>query len=364
MTRIKHWMRKGFWLDGFWITALSVLLALILYLIGLSFSIFDPLGSALENIHLSDGFFYAHNINRNPEPNEGVVIVDIADCDSRAEIAEIVNRISAANPKVLAVDIIFGPSSSMDKNHDSLLISAFRNSQAKIVLAKNGEIHSFFADDLPCLEGDVALENGVVRTFSTKGSFVGTIMEAAELTVPVRKNDLLIDYSTAITPIYTPYHAFKYEGLDGQIVILGDNSDLRDFHQIPAEIQGHNTVSGTTIYAQELYTLINGRHFWEFPKFLNTLLAFIFVWLFASLVCAPLKGHECKFDNLQMNVLQIVSAILLFGIAYFIFWWFNLNLSLVWVLIGFTIVGIATEFFVWIKSWKIWNPKKTNNEKA
>lgn len=362
MTRIKHWMRKSFWLDGFWITALSVLLSLTLYLIGLSFSIFDPLGSALENFHLSDGFFYAHNNNRNPVPNEGVVIVDIADCDSRGEIAEIVNRISAANPKVLAVDIIFGPASSLDKNTDSLLVSSFQNCKANIVLARNAGIHSFFADELPCLEGDVSLEYGMVRTFSIKDSFVGAIMEAADQETSDSKSVYLVDYTSAITPIYTPEQAFTREGLEGRIVILGDNSDLRDFHRIPTEIQGINTAPGTMIYAQELYTLLNGRRFVELPKFLNVLLAFIFVWLFASLVCAPLKGHDCKFDNLQMNVLQFASAILLFGLAYFIFWWFNLNLSLAWALIGFTIVGIATEFFVWIRCWEIWKPKKINNE--
>lgn len=357
-------MRKAFWLDGLLITVLSLVLTLALYLIGFSFSIFDPLGDALESFHLSDGFFYAHNNNRNPVPNEGVVIVDIADCDSRAEIAEIVTRISVANPKVLAVDIIFGPASSMDKNDDSLLVSAFQSCNANLVLAQNGEIHSFFADNLPCLEGDVSIEGGVVRTFSTKGSFVEAIMDAAGLMVPARKNDLLIDYTTAITPVYKPKHVFKKDGLEDQIVILGDNSDLRDFHRIPTEINGRNTMSGTMLYAQELYTLLNGRRFMDFPKFLNIFLAFIFVWLFASLVCAPLKGHNCKFDNLQMNVLQIASAILLFAVAYFIFWLFNLNLSLAWALIGFTIVGLATELFVWIKSWRIWKPKESNNEKA
>ena len=141
MTRVKHWMRKGFWMDGFWITVLCILLTLALYLLGLSFSIFDPLGNTLDAFHLSDGFFFTHNNNRNPVPNEGVVIVDIADCDSRAEISEIINRINAANPKVLAIDIIFGHAASLDKSADSLLVSALQNCQANIVLARNGDIH-------------------------------------------------------------------------------------------------------------------------------------------------------------------------------------------------------------------------------
>lgn len=360
MARIKHWMQRDFWLDGLWITVLSVSMTLVLYLIGLSLPIFDPLGDALDSFHMSDGFFYAHNSDRNPVPNEGIVIVDIADCDSREEIASIVERINAACPKVLAVDIIFGPSATLDHDTDSLLVNAFKSCPGHLVFAKNGDLHSFFSDELICLEGDVAMESGPIRTFSLEDNFVGAIVRAAGLVLPVSDKDILIDYTRAETPVYTPDQVIRKDGIEGNIVILGDNSDLRDLHRVPSNLHGSNTVSGTLVYAQELYTLLSGRRFRELPKALNFIITIVLVYLFASLVGAPLKGHECKFDNLQMNVLQFVSFVIIFGIAYFLFWWFNLNVSLVWSLIGFTIVGLATEVYVWMKSWNFLKHKRNN----
>ncbi len=360
MARIKHWMQRGFWLDGLWITVLSVLMTLVLYLTGLSLPVFDPLGDALDGFHMSDGFFYAHNSDRNPVPNEGIVIVDIAECDSREGIASIVERINAGCPRVLAVDIIFGPSATLDHGTDSLLVNAFKSCPGTLVFAKNGDLHSFFSEELICLEGDVAMESGPIRTFSLKESFVGAIARAVGLVLPASDKDILIDYTRAETPVYTPDQVIRKDGIEGNIVILGDNSDLRDRHSVPSDIHGSNTVPGTLVYAQELYTLLSGRKFRELPKALNLILSIILVWLFASLVAAPLKGHECKFDNLQMSVQQFVSFVIIFGFAYFLFWRFNLNVSLVWSLIGFTIVGLATEVYVWMKSWNIWKLIRNN----
>ena len=80
----KYDFQKKDFLYGGIITAIIGLIALVLALIGINTGAFDPLGQALENFHLSDGFFYFLNTqakknNATPDANPGVVLVDIKD---------------------------------------------------------------------------------------------------------------------------------------------------------------------------------------------------------------------------------------------------------------------------------------------
>ena len=355
--------RKKDFLYGGIITVIIVSIAFLLALIGLSTKVFDPIGLALDEFQLSDGFFYSNSTRRAPENDAipDIVIVDIESCDSRAEITGIVEAINEADPKALAVDIIFGNHKSSSAQEDSALVAAFKESPC-LILAQRNELEedgwhierSFFADEIQCLEGDVSFSPGMVRTFNSSievdgkqvPSFISLIADKAGL--EESPGEKLINFSPVKTITLKPDLANAAELLKDQIVILGDSGDLRDFHNIPVLIKGRPRTSGTNLIAQCLYTLRPGKQFYTCPEWLSAIIGLILTYLFCAFIAAPLYRKE-KFNGLWISIWQVAVLIILVIITYTLFWVFHFYMPLKYWLIGVGLSGFATELFYFIK---------------
>lgn len=356
-------MKYGFkakdFLYGAAITAIIALITGALALLGLSTRVFDPIGQAISNFHLSDSFFYSRSLHagEQKEANPGVVLVNIADCDSREEIADIVNRINSASPKLLAVDVIFARYASASAAGDSALVAALSEA-GKLILAQRWTRsaeewtveRSFFADVIPCIEGDVNFTYGVVREFSDSfaagnrvvPSFIGQIACEAGLKEGFGKQ--LINYNPVYTVMLTPEQLSDTSLLEDQIVILGDAGDLRDFHDIPVLMDGMPRASGMKIFAQCLYSLQPGNGFRECPSWLALLAGILLTYLFCTFFASPLFRVN-RFNGFWISVWQLLVMLLLVSLNYLLFWSMHFIMPLTWWLVGVGLAGLATEFF-------------------
>ena len=83
----------------------------------------DPFTQALNNFNMTDTYFQIMNNNSDEmmDYNPDVVMYDISNCYSRAEIAHGIQRLNDLGAKVIALDVIFGPNSRDSVANDSLL---------------------------------------------------------------------------------------------------------------------------------------------------------------------------------------------------------------------------------------------------
>ena len=343
--------------NGLVITGLIALVALALRIIGLSTGVFDPVGQAISDFHISDGLFYAKALQEknSGRVNSGVVIVDIKDCDSREQIADIVDYINACSPKLLAVDIIFGKTPALCSGADSLLVAAFKKSP-KLILASRyvpdtdgGHVErSFFADELCCLEGDVSFDLGKVRSFSPGGDYPSMVaLIAKEGGITDAFNPQLVNYTPVNTICLSAEALNDPSLLKDQIVILGDKGDYRDFHDIPVIIDGQPRTPGVNIIAQCLYTLRPGNGFKDSPQWLDLLLGLVLTFLFCTFVSSPLF-RVGLFNGFWISLFQILAMIVMLVVHFALFWGLHLNVSLTYWFIGVGFSGLATELFYFI----------------
>lgn len=92
----------------------------LLSLVILNFSIFDPFTEAFRDFTLTD-LYYNKVQDKNKIYNKNLVLINVEN-KSRKELAFLLQQIQEADPKVVALDIIFAQRKSED---DSLLQQVF-----------------------------------------------------------------------------------------------------------------------------------------------------------------------------------------------------------------------------------------------
>ncbi len=128
-------MKKHFWTE----VALATLLVFglmggIYGILQLNFfNAFDSIGRALGDVDLTDYVFWG--LREEVEPEENVVIVNIGAL-SRAEIAEQINILSKAKPRVIGVDSFFFFPKDEDPMGDALLRNAIEEAGNVVLVTK------------------------------------------------------------------------------------------------------------------------------------------------------------------------------------------------------------------------------------
>ena len=326
-------------------------LAFALRAIGLSLAVFDPLGQAIDQYHFSDGLFYAKNkITRQSKANPGVVIMDIGGCHSRSEIATVLNRIAAAQPAAVGLDIIFPKASTVLPEEDDSLILAISR-LPNLVLASNEsqgtDEHSFFSEGFA--EGNVAMAYDMVRTFHAgEGSFVGELLRKFGRPELMDKAERMIDFDRVQTYVYEHDSEIPSREVAGSIVLVGDKRDLRDFHRVPVSVNGKLRLSGVELHAQELYTVLEGQRFRECGPGWTVMLCVLLTYLFCILIVCPVYDAKKDFNSLRCFLGLLILILLLTFLEYWVFFSLSLYWSPVWLFVGTGLAGLAAEAFYWI----------------
>lgn len=311
---------------------------------------FNPLGTALDNFHFSDIYFYWQK-NSSNEAKGDIVIVNMANLHDRDEIATIIDSINAHQSRVVAVDIIFPKTVSELASSDSHLVAAF-NDCPNLVLAQravpvsegnwNME-RSFFADGHT--EGVVNYSTGLVRTIGTTEAFGQKTFPTFAAQIVKQVGDLpaekerMIQFGGIDFMIWTPKEEFDLDFLNNKIVIIGDTGDFRDWHDIPIGTTGRSRMSGVELHALSTLTLLSPYHYREFSVFWSKIIQVIIIYLFCF--CLHKWRPEATLDNWKQVIIQIAFILVLMMVCYLLFRAFYLVCSPALAIVGLGLAGFA-----------------------
>ncbi len=355
MSKIKIPFEKRDLLYGAWITIIVAALAGIIGLVGISTKFYDPIKQIFDPVRLSDSFFYIHHQKIDNSTDSDVVIVDLAGYSSRMEIAQVVNSINKCSPKAVAVDIIFPQIVSSASSEDSLLVDTFRSCPNLVLaqrLIKGKDTYSymersFFADKVECIEAEVSFENGIVRSIPAANNGYPSIVSVIADILGRRKvrNGELINYSYLNVPKFDIKKiSSSKDFLTGKVIILGDGSDLRDYHDTPVLFDGVTRTSGLNIIAYSLNTLNPKMGFTTASNWVEMLIGIILTYLFCAFLASPIHRMG-EYKDFYMDGARIVTLVMLLIVSYVLFWVFHIYVYLGYWLVGWGLSGLATGVF-------------------
>ncbi len=358
----------------------------LLSLIPINTHVLDPIKLALQDFDYNDMAYSKFGKNSHTGVDTNIVVVNIEDA-RRAEIAAIIEKVVAQQPKAVGVDVVFNE--PKDPQTDSLLIKAFTASN-KVVLAYNLAVEKDNARPegflYPSLTKKgyanfVGEEGGTIRYYapsfkSKEGiytSFTAVIMQIAD---PARQAAFEKKYSTT-TQINYVRSADKYltvsgsyllkedsdiSMLAGKIVLMGyvndDANNIEDKHFTPFNKKSVGKsvpdMAGVYIHANILSMINSGDYIPKWPGWLVWTLAIILCWLHMAVFIRYFVDKHIWF-HLAAKIAQLVSAILIvyLGLLFFYKWNIKINLTP-----SFVAIILAVDVLYFYEALVAWLHKK------
>ncbi len=371
---------KNLWLDGSLRALITIVITILLWVIAkfilsLNLSFFNPLNEAFDNYQLTDLYLSLHRSDAEVQDAVGsdILVMDINHCRTRGEIATMLNRIADAEPRLVALDVIFGPSSSVSQAENDSLLSALRR-LPNLVAAKNmvarddmsfSAERSFFADETWVTEGVVNFEYGVVRRFEplqvfdgdTMVSFAKCIANKVGIQMPAKTDNYLIDYTLAQGMTLAADEQWDNSYLKDKIILVGDLYDYRDQFVVPVTLKGAMRQAGINIHRQILATAATGHIFRKVPTWLEILISVILVFgaTILSFVIRLRNKQNRKMSKVAiswlMNLMQLGFIILAVIVTYCLFWGCYLLFSVKYIIVGFAMIELINKILRDIKKW-------------
>ncbi len=353
----------------------------LLSLIPLNTHVLDPLKLALQDFDYNDMAFARFNKNSNSSLDTNLVIVNI-DKANRGEIAGMINKIAAAKPSVLGVDIVF--EQPKEAASDSLLNAALQN--PLVVMAYRLHTSEEAVKPQALFYNQVAQkgfanfvgeEGGTIRHFApfvdfeniTYESFAAAVLQKTNVTdYAILKNR---HHDTEI--INYTRQAEKFMVINGntlldsnnvqefsfanKIVLLGfapEDGSWEDKHFTPmnAKYVGKSTpdMQGVFVHANIIEMLLHKNYITRTSTWLTWLLAFVLCWLHMAIFIKYFLEHHIWF-HLVAKIAQLVSTILFVYLGLLFFVKFDHKLNLAPTLIAIILAVDVLYFYEAIAKW-------------
>lgn len=371
---------KNTWVTGSIMALVTTIITIILwilakYILSLNLSFFNPLEEAFDNYQLTDLYFNLHRSDAAVQDAacSDILVLDISRCRTRSEIASLFSRVADAEPRMVALDVIFGPASSVSQTENDSLLGALRR-LPNPVIAKNMVAQddtsfiaerSFFADEQWTTEGVVNFEYGVVRHFEplqvfagdTMASFTKCIADQAGISMPPKTDNYLIDYTLARGMTLDATDQWDDSYLKDKIIIIGDLNDYRDQFVVPVTLKGETRIAGVDIHRQILATVAASHIFRKVPAWLEILISIILIFgaTMLSYVIRIRSKQNQKMSSVAiswlMNLMQLGFIILAIVIAYCLFWGCHILFSVKYIIVGFALIELIGKIVRDIKKW-------------
>lgn len=332
----------------------------LLALIPVNTHVLDPIKLALQDFDYNDLAYSQFNKNSHTSVDTNIVIINIGDA-GRNEIAGMIQKASAENPKVVGVDILFNE--PKDTATDAVLEQLFYTSP-KIVLAYNllaekGIISSpGFLTEKANQKGYanfVGEEGGSIRHFSPtlkKKSVVYNSFAAAvtQVAYPQQFKQMLkrdkkteqVNYTrTADQFMVMDGMEFLKNGetnisLADKVVLLGyispDPNSIEDKHFTPFNKKSVGKtvpdMEGIFIHANIITMIRDADYVKKSPVWINWLIASLLCWFHMSLFIRYFIDKHLWF-HLVAKIAQLVSAVLFvyLGLLFYYKWDIKINLT-------------------------------------
>lgn len=314
----------------------------LLSLLVLNLSFFDPFAEAFRDFTLTD--LYYNKLKDRNEIYKGPVVLINAENKSRKELAFLLQSIEEANPKVVALDIIFPDRKSDD---DSLLHNLFHQYK-NLILPSYPDFekpsqsiynHSYFTsekDNYVNIEGDnketstiryyypfvkqqQAFTSAIIKKFNT--SVYEKLKKRKEERVEIHYFGNLANFNYFnFDEVMQP--GFDASSLTGKIILIGylglPNTNLTNkidedmvFTPLNEKLSGRSypDMYGCVAHANILRMTLDDDYIKVIPRWGIILFSFILIWLLLPIFCGLFFKGEIWFNGLGVGV-QLIGSIL------------------------------------------------------
>lgn len=339
----------------------------------------------LESIQFSDLYFAFHRHTDVPSVEGGqVLLLDIHEYQTREEIAELLDSVAAAQPYMVALDVIFGETAMPDTIANQHVLEAVNKLPNLIYAFAAQETpeqtytynRSFFAGKIQGTEALANLPKTTLRRVApiqvinrdTLPTFAYTILKELGISIPQNNIEWMIDYSIEDTVIMRPYkRQFNWNFLKNQIVIIGDTRDLTDMHKVPLSYRETFHMPGVQVHKQIVQTGIVQHWFQKVHDAWLWLITFVFLWCLK--ITGPLaeklaskkwgtmqEWYKIVFKNdpegltperranIARKLIKLLLIIVLLALGYFLFWCAGLYFEVL-------VVIVAAPAILWVGEW-------------
>ena len=353
----------------------------LLSLIPLNTHVLDPLKLALQDFDYNDMAFARFNKNSNSKLDTNLVIVNIDKAD-RGQIASMINKITAAKPAVLGVDIVF--EQPKEATTDSLLKTALQNPLVIMAYRLNTSEEAVKPQALFYNEvvqkgfaNFVGEEGGTIRHFAPFVDFENNIYESFAVAILQKANAsdyaFLKNRHHATEIINYTRQSDKFMVLNGnslldtnkveefsftnKIVLLGfapEDGSWEDKHFTPmnAKYVGKSTpdMQGVFVHANIIEMLLHKNYITKTATWLTWLLALVLCWLHMAVFIKYFLEHHIWF-HLIAKMAQLVSTILFVYLGLLFFVQFDHKLNLAPTLVAIILAVDVLYFYEAIAKW-------------
>ena len=333
----------------------------------------SPVAKALKNISITDLFFSLENKYIKADTCQSIVIVDMTELHSRADIGNLLTEINDAQPKAIGVDLIFeGEKDDLEGN--VILEQAVEEVSPKAVftnkLTNYDEKHkrfsalvaSYFRDVIPISEGYANvtdnMENSTIRdltitqmsTLGKQSSFAAQVAKEVGIKADGRKN-LVINYSPVVFRVIPFDKVYANRSLlKNKIVLVGTMTEEQDMHLTPL-----GKMPGVEIQAYSLLTLLEHKDIVYVSTVASIVIGFILCYIYELLfslvaIFVKTRGEKTRIFLTESRImLNLLSFIYIPGISllsYFIFAKWNIYVDMVVVLVMVAFVGLSRRLYI------------------
>lgn len=359
--------------DHLFVTLLTGLIVMLLTVITFKTPALSPVAKALKNISITDLFFSLENKYIEADICQSIVIVDMTELHSRADIGNLLTEINDAQPKTIGVDLIFeGEKDDLEGN--VILEQAVEEVSPKAVftnkLTNYDEKHkrfgalvaSYFRDVIPITEGYANvtdnMENSTIRdltitqmsTLGKLSSFAAQVAKKVGIKADGKKN-LVINYSPVVFRVIPFDKVYANRSLlKSKIVLVGTMTEEQDMHLTPL-----GKMPGVEIQAYSLLTLLEHKDIVYVSTVASIAIGFILCYIYEllfSLVAIFVRtcGEKTRIFLTESRImLNLLSFIYIPGISllsYFLFAKWNIYVDMVVVLVMVAFVGLSRRLYI------------------
>ena len=367
------------------VTALSCLIA-YLVMVPLSESVFAKLFSAPEtsDFTMSDLFIQFADARPVRHLDDDIVIVDIG-YSGRAEIADALEMVEAADPKVVGLDVNF-PKRKDEAIDDYLLQSILMQREVVLPLGLDQEEDGrFVVEDKPFFYDSVSAptlhyasvnlparsERASIRQFETgftladNSELPSYVAELARVGDHEKYRERMergnrretIDYASREFTVI-PYEQLldRLGDLTGKYVLVGSLGDAYDLHATPL----NSSIPGLMVHANSLATILDGAYYTYVPDLIDYIVGVLvcFLLVFAS-ESLPGRGKEMALRAIQLAFLVLVVWL---GYTLFVDRYTLMDLSFTFFVVGLGLIVLDLgnglwNAVIWLRS-RRWKRKK------
>ena len=355
MCAFQHLVMKKHLLIACWTFLAIIPLWLLCYYI-LDITTLGTISGSRDDADMINYFYSIENIDNSGKGDTTIVLVDLTGIRSRTEIGEVITRIAACKPQKIALDIIFPPGASDNQEENARLeqiiatagnvVTACRIVPSEDPFYPTKIEHSFFIHSAKIPYGATnSMMSKLIYSYiiddDTIPSFPAVIAGKTE----ADNRQRYVNYSNKQFLILNATEDFFEDDFKNKLVILGDLSDSRDYHDIPFILNGSRRVSGSLLTAYVVSTMLKDNGIVKINDTICLIVAALLIYVFAFFYSRVTEKKGLQIWQRLYEIGVILSLTLIF---YFLFTIFNRMFNFVYAILGFAIAGFAYDFVIFL----------------